>query len=313
MEGKRILLLGGTGFIGTAIAQQLCANGDFVTVATRHAARAQHLRVLPTCEVVVADVYDVGALKKLIANADAVINLIGILHGDFIRAHVTLPASIATICAAFGVPRLIHMSALGADVSGPSAYQRSRGEGEASVRAALAGAACGVTIFRPSVVFGAGDKFINLFAELSTLFPVIPLGSPEARFQPVWVEDVARAIVRCLDLPETIGATYPLVGPKVYTLRALVQFAASTRARKPLLLGLGEALSMLQATLFQYLPGKIITTDNVRSMRVPNISTIPFPALFGAPASLETVFATRNTDPTVRLMTLRECAGRTLK
>ncbi len=306
---ERVLILGGTGFIGSVLAQALSARGYGVTIPTRHRQSGQHLLVLPTCEVVEANVYDKPTLTKLVAEHDIVVNLIGILHGDFERVHVALPKTVATLCAAHKVQRLIHMSALGADEAGPSAYQRSRGRGEAAVLAvAAAHPALGVTVFRPSVVFGARDKFINMFAALAALFPVIPLGSASATFQPVWVDDVVRAIVTALESPATINKNYALVGPRVYSLRGLVEFAASISGKRPWIVGLGPALSMLQATIFQYLPGKLITPDNVYSMRVPNVSATPFPAIFGAPQSLESVF--RGEPKHDNFQPLRQSAGR---
>jgi NADH dehydrogenase len=182
------------------------------------------------------------------------------------------------------------MSALNADVNGPSQYLRSRGRGEAAVWAvAEANPSLSVTMFQPSVVFGERDKFLNLFAHLMKAFPLMPLGSPNAQFQPVWVEDVARAIVMSLNSAEEKNKTYPLVGPKVYTLRELLEFVAFVTARRCLIMGLGPTLSMLQAVVFGMLPGKVITPDNVRSMRLPSTSDTPFPAQFGGASAMEGV------------------------
>ena len=287
---NKVLLIGGSGFIGTSVAEQLSAQEIFVTVPTRRRERGKHLLLLPTVDVVEADVFQAAELEELVRHHDAVINLTGILHGDFERVHVALPKMVAEVCVKTGVKRLINMSALNADVSGPSQYLRSRGRGEAAVwSVANAHPALNVTIFRPSVVFGERDKFLNMFAGLVKIFPVIPLGSADAQFQPVWVEDVARAIVMSINHAATNNQTYPLVGPKVYTLRELLQFVAAVTAKRRLIVGLGSALSMLQAGVFGLLPGKLITPDNVRSMRLPNISDQPFPALFGHAAAMESV------------------------
>ncbi len=287
---NKVLLIGGSGFIGTSVAEQLSAKGIFVTVPTRRLNRANHLLLLPTVDVVEVDVFQASELEALVGHHDAVINLNGILRGDFERVHVAFPKIVAEACVKAGVSRLIHMSALNADINGPSEYLRSRGRGEAVVwTVAKANQSLNVTMFRPSVVFGERDKFLNLFARLIKLFPLMPLGTPNAQFQPVWVEDVARAIVTSINLPETKNQTYGLVGPKVYTLRELLEFVAAVIARRRLIVGLGPALSMLQASVFGMLPGKVITPDNVRSMSLPSTSDQPFPALFGRAAALESV------------------------
>ena len=290
MTIKKILLLGGSGFIGTSIAEQLTARGHFVTVPTRNRERAKHLLILPTVDVVDADVHDPQVLLELMRQHDAVINLIGILHGDFEREHVAFPKLVAESCVAAGVQRLIQMSALNADISAPSNYLVSRGRGEAAVWAiANANPSLHVTVFQPSVVFGEHDSFLNMFADLVRLFPVIPLGSPKAQFQPVWVEDAARAVAASMAMSETHGKTYELVGPKVYTLRQLLEMVIAFTGKKRLVLGLGAGLSKLQAIVFECLPGKLITRDNLRSMSVPSTSATPFPALFGSASAMESV------------------------
>ncbi len=290
MKINKVLLLGGSGFIGASVAEQLSAQEIFVTVPTRRRERGKHLFPLPTVDVVEADIFNVAELRALVRQHDAVINLTGILHGDFERVHVRLPKMVADACVEGGVSRLIHMSALNADVNGPSDYLRSRGRGEAAVWAVSeANPSLGITMFRPSVVFGERDKFLNMFAGLVKIFPMVPLGSPDATFQPVWVEDVSRAIVTSLGQSETINQTYPLVGPKVYTLRELLKFVAALTAKRRLIVGLGPTFSMLQARVFGMLPGKLITTDNVRSMKVPSTSDQPFPSMFGSAAAMESV------------------------
>lgn len=290
MNIKKVLLLGGSGFIGASVADQLTARGYFVTVPTRLRERSKHLLILPTVDVVEADVHNAEVLLGLVKEHDAVINLIGILHGDFEREHAQFPKLVAETCVKADVARLIQMSALNADLHGPSVYLQSRGRGEANVLAvAKANPSLHVTIFQPSVVFGENDKFLNMFVSLVKMFPVIPLGSANAQFQPVWVEDVARAIAESLARSETFGKTYHLVGPKVYTLKQLINFVASLTGKRRLVIGLGSSLSMLQAAVFERLPGKLITRDNVRSMSLPNISPDPFPAIFGSASDMEAV------------------------
>lgn len=317
MNIKKVLLLGGSGFIGASVADQLSSRGFFVTVPTRVRERAKHLLIFPTVDVVEADVHDANSLLALVREHDAVINLIGILHGDFEREHAEFPKLVAETCAKEKVPRLIHMSALNADANayenGPSKYLQSRGRGEANVLGvAKASPELKVTMFQPSVVFGEHDKFLNMFANLVKIFPFIPLGSAGAEFQPVWVEDVARAIVESLTRSETFGRTYPLVGPKVYTLQQLIEFVVALTGKLRLVIGLGDGLSMLQAAVFEFLPGKLITRDNVRSMSLPNISATPFPAIFGAASDMEAVVSSYMRKQTGRgkYQYFRDHAGR---
>ncbi len=293
MNINKVLLIGGSGFLGTSVAEQLVANGVAVTVPTRRTIRAKHLWVLPTLQAVEADVHYPDQLAELVCGQDAVINLAGVLHdakGDFERVHVALPRLIAETCVATGTPRLIQMSALNASMDGPSAYLQSRYRGESAVlEIARKNPSLNVTIFRPSIIFGEHDQFLNMFATLARFSPFIPLGSPEARFQPVWVEDVARAIVQSLAMRETFGQTYALAGPREITLRGLLEFAMHTSGHRRLILPLGPALSMAQAALFERLPGHLITRDNVRSMSVANTSREPFPAMFGRAQSMEAI------------------------
>ena len=288
MKIKKILLLGGSGFIGSAVAGQLTKRGYFVTVPTRRLERARHLLLLPTIDIVEADIQDETVLLGLAKQHDAVINLVGILHGDFEREHVVFPKRVAEICIKAGVSRLIHMSALNANADGPSEYLRSRGRGEQAVWAvAQKHPALKVTMFQPSVVFGEHDKFLNMFLNLVKIFPIIPLGTPDAKFQPIWVDDVARAMATSLETYSSEGATYPLVGPKVFTLKELVELMVSLSGKTRAVIGLPAGLSMLQATVFEFLPGKLITRDNVRSMSVASTSVTPFPAIFGHASDME--------------------------
>lgn len=288
---KRIVMLGGSGFVGRAVARRLAARGDTVIVPSRQPARTRGLAVLPGVRVVEADIHAEGALDGLMEGADAVLNLVGILSGEpgrgFQRAHVELPGRAARAALAAGVPVLLHMSALNADPEGPSEYLRSRGAGESALQAGLAGSPVRSIILRPSVIFGAEDQFTNMLAALVERFPVIPLGSPAARFQPVHVEDVARAVLTCLDDPEISGA-FPLAGPEVLTLHEIVRFIARTLHCRRLVIPLPLPLAMAQATAFEFPPGRWIaaalgvhlTRDNVRSMSLPNVSDVVLPAAF---------------------------------
>ena len=297
---KRVLILGGTGFVGSHVCNKLAALPWRVTLVTRHEAHALHLQHLPQVDVVQADVHDPAQLRALVAGHDAVINLVAILHGDaaaFERTHVVLVKALAQACLDAGVPRLVHVSALGADgqapEKAPSLYLRSKSQGEAVLRQAAADG-LQLTLLRPSVIFGAQDKFLNLFARLQKIFPVIPLAGAQARFQPVWVEDVAQAIVHCLDTPRTAGHTYELCGPEVFTLKTLVVLAGAysgiRRGRGRPVVALPEALGRLQARLMAWLPGPtLMSLDNLDSMRVDNVASeqgLGLKALGITPASL---------------------------
>ena len=296
-----VLVLGGTGFVGSHIVAQLVASGRRVIVATRRADRAKHLSVLPTVEVAQADIHNDAALASLMQRADAVINLIGVLHSrpatggapygaDFKRNHVDLPRRIAALCVSTPVYRCLHMSALGADMKGPSMYLRSKAAGEME---ALSPAQIATTIFRPSVIFGEGDAFLNLFAQLQRWFPVLPLGGADARFQPIYVDDVARAFVNALGNQNTFGKTYELAGPKVYTLRELVQLAGKYAGHARPVIGLPAGLARLQALFLELAPGgPIMSRDNLDSMKKDNVATGPIdPELGVTPEPLEAIAA----------------------
>jgi len=294
---SRICVLGGSGFIGRHIVERLVERGDFVTVPTRRRERAKHLYMLPTVDVVEADVHDAATLARLFARCDAVINLVGVLQSRpgqpygpaFARAHVALPQKVVAACTQTGTPRLLHMSALRAAADAPSEYLRSKAEGEAAVIAARGRVAA--TIFRPSVVFGPEDQFLNVFALLQKLLPVVLLACPDARFQPVYVRDVARAFVAALELDASFDKAYDLVGPREYTLRELVEYAGRTAGHARPIVGLGKRLSWWQARVMELLPGKLMSRDNVRSMRLPSVSDAALP--FGIqPTPLEAVAPT---------------------
>lgn len=272
-----ILIVGGSGFVGSALAASLARAGHDVTVPTRNPERAKHLTVLPTAEVVEADVHDPATLDRLVRERDAVINLVGILRDGegrpygpgFARAHVELPRKIVRAVRSAGVRRLLHMSALAAAPDAPSGYLRSKADGEAA--AFSAGSEVAVTVFRPSVIFGRGDSFLNLFARLSKMAPFLPLASADARFQPVWVGDVVAAYAAALERPESAGQAYDLCGPKVYRLRELVTYAGRVSGHPRPVLGLPHALAYLQAWAMEFLPNGPMTRDNLRSMRVPSV------------------------------------------
>ena len=276
-----ILLIGGNGFVGRVIAAQLQLAGYSVLIPTSHLAAARELRLLPKVHVEDADIHDFDELQSLCERIDkngVVINLVGVLHDKpaqpygkvFKAAHVDLPKNIITAMQLHGLKRYLHMSALGADSNGPSMYQRSKGDGEAAVKASN----LDWTIFRPSVIFGTQDQFINLFSKLTKLFPAMPLANHQAQFQPVSVDDVASAFVKSLSMPQTIHQSYDLVGPTVYTMKEIVEFAARRAKTSCAIIPVPAFVGHLQALAFEFLPGPtLMSRDNIASMQLPN--TLP--------------------------------------
>ena len=286
---NEVCVLGGSGIVGRHVCHRLVERGYGVRVPTRDRERARDLILLPTADVMTADVHDFETLKRVVRGCDAVVNLVGVLHGGrgkagFREAHVELARKVVDACRQQGVRRLLHMSALGADPNAPSEYLRTKGEAERVVRESD----LDFTIFRPSVIFGREDRFLNLFATLQHLLPVIALGSPDAKFQPVYVEDVAHVYVESMTRLESFGQSYDLAGPKVYTLRELVKYVGKATGHSRPVIGLGKSLSYLQAASMELLPMKLLTRDNVRSMTVDNVSPAKLP--FGiTPTPLEAV------------------------
>jgi len=303
---KKILVLAGTGFLGRHLCEKLTQLQWRVTVPTRREANARGIQMLPALDVAPADVHDETVLTRLLAGHDAVVNLVAILHGTqkaFQKVHVELPQKLARACVASGVQRVIHVSALGADArnpdGAPSMYLRSKGHGEV----ALQQAGLALTVLRPSVMFGEGDKFLNTFAGLQKVFPVIPLASSHALFQPVWVEDVASVIVHSLqdtNTHATAGRTFEACGPDVFTLAQLValagRFSGVQQGQGRPVLPLPAALGRLQARLMALAPGEpLMSLDNLDSMRVPNIASGNLPGLEAlgiTPTALEAIAPT---------------------
>ncbi len=314
---SRICVLGGSGFIGRHVVERLVERGHFVVVPTRRRERSKHLITLPTVDVVEADVHRPESLARLVLGCDAAINLVGILHGrsgepygpDFAGAHVELPKKVVAACIDAKVTRLVHMSGLKAAPDAPSEYLRSKADGEAAVIAARGRLAA--TIFRPSVVFGPEDRFLNLFARLQRWLPVLFLGCPNAKFQPVYVGDVAQALVASLGEEDAHGRAYDLVGPSSYTLRELVEYAGRLSGHPRPIVELNDRLSYLQAWAMEYAPGKLMSRDNYRSMQVDNTAQSALP--FGIPATaLEAVAPVylKGIYPRSRYSVFRYYAGR---
>lgn len=295
-----VLILGGSGFVGRALCEQLTRRlgADVrITVPTRRRAHARDLQSLPGVTIVQADVFN--DLATLLPGHDAVVNLIAILQGNaaaFEHVHVELPRRIAAAMNAAGVRRLVHVSALGVSEHAPSRYLRSKAAGEAVLQVAAQTHPLDLTLLRPSLVFGDGDKSVNLFARLQRLFPLMPLGGADARLQPVWVQDLARALVEVLLRREAIGQTYEIAGPRELTLGELVRLAGRAVGHERAVLSLPGPLASLQALAMECLPGEpLLSRDNLASLTVPNVPSgqLPGPADLGIhPASLEAVLPT---------------------
>ncbi|MHB1951640.1 MAG: complex I NDUFA9 subunit family protein [Acidiferrobacteraceae bacterium] len=280
----RICVFGGSGFLGRHLVERLTTAGHEVVVPSRDPARHRDLLVLPGVRLTQADFHAPLAVRRQVSGMDTVVNLVGILHerreGDFARVHVDIPRRIAEACEFAEVPRLLHVSALNASANAPSRYLRSKWQGEAAV----AGARVASTVFRPSVLFGAGDSFSTRFASLVDFAPgFFPLPCSETRLAPLHVADLVRAIVRSLDARQSFGATYDLCGPVVYSLRQWVEYIAALKGRRVRVIGLGPRASWLQALLLERLPGRPLTRDSYRSLLLDSVCPSPWPPLFAPP------------------------------
>lgn len=273
MKIQKICVLGGTGFVGRHLATRLANRGYSLRVLTRHPQRHREIEVLPGAELIGADIHDPKALAEQFAGCDAVINLVGVLHEysnqSFRAVHAELPARVVEACRTVKINRLLHMSALHADAAkGPSQYLFTKGEGERTIMQAQDLA---VTCFKPSIIFAPDDDFFNKFAGLLKFNLVLPLACPNSRFAPVYVEDVAQAFEVALENDATIGQSYELCGPQVYTFKEIVEDIARMLGKKRLVVGLPDALARLQAKIFGLLPVKIFTMDNYLSLQVDSV------------------------------------------
>lgn len=275
MNASRIVVFGGTGFVGQRLVPSLARAGFDVIVPSRNRERQRDLFVLPGVQVVDADPYAPDDVYRLLDGADAAINLVGILNergrdgAGFQRAHVALTEKIIAACHATGTTRLLQMSALNAG-RGSSHYLRTRGEAEARVKAS----GLDWTIFQPSVIFGPGDGLFGRFASLLTLAPILPLARAEAKFAPVYVGDVMEAFTRALDEPASVGQSYELYGPQVLSLAEIVRYTARHLGLRRLVLPLPDALARLQAAIFDFVPGKPFSTDNYLSLKIDSVGGI---------------------------------------
>ncbi len=277
MKLLSIVILGGTGFLGTRLVARLIKDGHRVTALSRDREQHKHLLVLPGLTLENCDVYDEAQLSEHFRGKDVIVNLVGILNergfggAGFRRAHTELTRTVLEAARSAGVPKLLQVSALKAAVDAPSYYLRSKGEAEKLIRASNN---LEWTLFQPSVMFGPGDSFLNRFANLLAAVPfVMPLARPEARFQPVFVDDVIEALIRCLQTAAANGQTYQLGGPQIYTLREIVRLVAKLTGRRRWIIGLPDIAARLQGALMDFVPGRPFSSDNYRSLTVDSLCT----------------------------------------
>lgn len=258
-SGQLVTLFGGGGFIGRYVAQALLARGARVRIAQRNPHSAAFLKPLGNLgqtQFAAADIRDAASVARVVQGSDAVINLVGSFANMDAVQHQGA-AHVANACAAAGITRLVHVSAIGANVDSAAVYGRSKGQGEAAVRAAVPGA----VILRPSTVFGREDQFVNRFAGLIRMLPIVPVVAGQARFQPVYVGDVAAAATAALGDAGAAGRTFELGGPEILSMAALMQWIATAIGRRPAFVFMPDAAAAAMARLTGWAPGAPLTWD----------------------------------------------------
>ena len=299
MRSRRTAVLGGSGFIGRYVVKRLATRGEVIAVGCRNAEAAKFLRPMGDVgQIALLNVAidDEVLLPAFLAGNGALVNCVGILRESasqtFERVHHIGPARLARFARDAAVERFVHISAIGADPRSTSAYARTKAAGEQAVRDAFPT----VTILRPSVVFGPEDQFFNRFATMATISPVLPLiGGGETRFQPVYVGDVADAVVKCLDDPATAGRTYELGGPKIYTLRQILELLLTEIRRRRGFIDLPFGLVAFQAKLMSILPNPPLTPDQVELLKRDNVvssGAMTLSSLDIAPTAVEAILPT---------------------
>lgn len=270
-----VTVFGGSGFIGRHLIRRLAKTGAMIRVASRHPSRAQFLKPAGNVGQIVpiaTDITNDHSVAMAVTGASTVVNLIGVLYESsrwrFDAVHAEAPRRIGMAARLAGVERLVHVSAIGADLNSPAAYARSKAAGEANLRSVFPEA----TILRPSVLFGPEDNFLNMFGGLALMSPVLPLlGGGQTRFQPVYVGDVADAIIAALAAPDAAGKTYELGGPRVYTFKELLVYLLEQIRRKRLLVPVPFGLARLKASVLELLPSPMLTRDQVELLKKDNV------------------------------------------
>ncbi len=278
MSAKKIFILGGSGFVGGHLVRRLSTDGHEVTVATRYAPAARHLSIVPGVRIRQCRPHDLESLTGALEGHDLVINLVGILNErgfggkGFRRAHVELVEKIIIACEAGRVGQMIQMSSINAG-EGSSHYLKSRGQAEQLVRQADSGGLLDTAIFRPSTIFGPDDSFLNRFAGLLKISPLLPLARPNARFAPVYVGDVVEAFARVIAGKRLGGETYELCGSEVWSLKELVQWLCDQLGLRRLVVGLPDPIGRAQGMAFNLVPGKPFSSDNFKSLLLDSVCT----------------------------------------
>ncbi len=291
---KKVCVIGGSGFVGRSIVRQALAAGHQVRVACRHPEKARALLVMGVTDLCKVDICDGKGLNDAVAGMDCVINLVGLLFErgryTFDAAHVHGTRNVIKACEQAVTSRYIHMSALGSSNQSDSEYGRSKHAAETAVRES----SLHWTVMRPSVIFGAEDDFFNKLELMSRFLPVFPVIAGNTRFQPVWVEDVARAFVASIENVAPVGQSYDLGGPTAYTFYALVGVLLAHKERARLCLPVPDGIAGIMASLLQFLPVPPLTPDQLAMLQSDNVvdGDMPFPACFGAPSSVETILPT---------------------
>jgi len=267
-----VMLLGGSGFVGGHLARRLSRDGHRITVVTRHAPSARRLKIIPGLKLMQFNPYDVERLTLELDGHDALINLVGILNesgrdgSGFKRANVDLVRGAIEACKGAGIRRFIQMSSLRAG-EGESHYLKTRGQAEELVR----DSGLDWTIFRPSTIFGPDDSFLNRFATLLTISPMLPLARAETEFAPVYVGDVVEAFARALPDSDSYGQTFELCGAERVRLREVVEWVAHEKGMRRAVFGLPDALGRLQGMVLDFVPGKPFSSDNFKSLLLNSV------------------------------------------
>ena len=269
---KTIAIFGASGFLGSSLVLALSQSNHNLKLFSRNKEKIKLWTVNPHVQIFNLDLNNLAQIKKDLKKTDVVINLLGILHQSkkesFDNIHHIWPSHLAKVMKDLGIKRLLHVSALGASIKAPSLYLKSKALGESEL---LKQKNLDITILRPSIIFGAKDNFINMFKILVKWLPVIALLSPNSKFQPIFIEDVSKILIKTLFDKKTYGKMYDLGGPDVYSLKDIIRLIIRSEKLTRIIIPLNKSLSYLFAFIMEMMPIKILTRDNWRSMEVDNV------------------------------------------
>ena len=282
LKNKKFLILGGSGFVGKSITQNLLAQGARVVILTRNSNKIKSLKVSGypgQLEIISGNVFEDGLLELLIKDKYAVINLCGVLYeknkNEFNTIHNFLPEMISKLCKQYKIEKFIHISALGVSKDSPSNYSRTKALGEENIKKNFKSS----IILRPSIIYGNGDNFFGLFSKISKFAPIIPIIGPSTMFQPVYVNDVALAVIETLKINENKSKTFNICGPKQYSFFQLIKILLSYLKRKRILIKVNPKLMMLPGLLLQNFPNPPFTYDQMKLLLKNNVSDGLYPEL----------------------------------